>query len=136
MRAARERLARLEEAVREQVTEDQERRALRVVIGQLQDFADTVNGGLDNADWTTRREIIRAVVKQIEIDEDDVSILYKVSPDGIVARVAERSLQHRWRGDGRVGVEGRTAPGCTGRWRRTAVARSSCRPDISSRIAA
>ena len=98
MRAARERLARLEEAVREQVTEDEERRALRVVIGRLQDFADTVNGGLDNADWTTRREIIRAVVKQIEIDKDDVRIVYKVSPDGIVPGVAEKSLHHRWRG--------------------------------------
>ena len=44
-----------------------------------------MNGGLDNADWTTRREIIRAVVKQIEIDEDDVRVLYKVSPDGIAS---------------------------------------------------
>ena len=50
-----------------------ERRALRVEIGRLQDFADTVKRGLHNADWTTRREIIRAVVKQIQIDEDDVS---------------------------------------------------------------
>ena len=93
VRAARERLTRLEEAVREQITEDQGRRALRVVIGRLQDFADTVNGGLDNVDCTTRREIIRAVVKQIEIDEHDVRILYKITPDGTAPRVTEKSFR-------------------------------------------
>ena len=99
VRAARERLSRLEEALRHQMTEDHERRALRVVIGRLQDFADTVNGGLDSADWTTRREIIRAVVKQIEIDEQEVRIMYKITPDGAAPRGAQRSLQDRWRGE-------------------------------------
>ena len=88
VRTARERLSRLEEAMRQQMTEDQERRALRVVIGRLQDFADTVKGGLENADWMTRRGVIRAVVKQIEIDKHDVRIMYKITPDGAATRVA------------------------------------------------
>lgn len=97
VRAARERLTRLEEAVRAQLTEDQQRRTLRLVIGRLNDFADTVKGGLHDADWTTRREIIRAVVKQIEIDENDVRILYKIAPDGATPGVSQGSLQHRRR---------------------------------------
>ena len=40
VRAAKERLVRLEKVIREQLTEDHEGRALRVVIGRLQDFAD------------------------------------------------------------------------------------------------
>ena len=53
---------------------------LRLVIGQLEGFAQRVNEGLGEADWRTRREVIRALVKRVEIDESEVQVVYKVRP--------------------------------------------------------
>lgn len=38
----------------------------------MQEFADTVKEGLQVADWMTRREVVRAVVKRVEIGEENV----------------------------------------------------------------
>ena len=35
--------------------------------------------GLEEADWLTRREIIRALVKQIEVRDSEVRIVYRVN---------------------------------------------------------
>ena len=35
--------------------------------------------GLEEADWCTRREIIRALVKQIEVSDEQVRIVYRVN---------------------------------------------------------
>jgi site-specific DNA recombinase len=50
------------------------------VIGQLEGFAQRVDEGLGAADWRTRREVIRALVKRVEIDETEVRVVYKVRP--------------------------------------------------------
>ena len=75
---ARERLARLEaeaQASREREDED-----LRLVLDQFQTFAEQVRQGLGNADWQTRREIIRALVKRVEIGPEEARIVYRVAP--------------------------------------------------------
>jgi site-specific DNA recombinase len=80
IRRARERLGHLEaEAESERVRRTSERE-LQEIIGQLEEFAQQVRGGLDNADGSTRREIIRCLVKRIEVDETEVRIVYKVNP--------------------------------------------------------
>jgi len=53
---------------------------LRLVIGQLQEFAGRVGDGVQHADWTTRRDLIRTLVKRVEIDKEDVRIVYRLSP--------------------------------------------------------
>ncbi len=35
---------------------------------------------LHEPDWATRREIVRALVKQVEIDDQEVRVVYRVSP--------------------------------------------------------
>jgi site-specific DNA recombinase len=77
---ARERLAQLE---REAETERQRRASeqeLRDVSSQLERFGDRVRDGLQNADRPTRREIIRTLVKRVEIGESEVRVVYKVNP--------------------------------------------------------
>ena len=59
IRAARERLARLQAEARERADADAEERELRLVIGQFGDFAERVGSGLQEADWATRRGIVR-----------------------------------------------------------------------------
>lgn len=55
-------------------------RELTLVIGQLEDFAAKVGSGLDQLDGSGRREIIRAVVRRIEIDGDQVEVVFRVPP--------------------------------------------------------
>jgi len=99
LRRAKDRLARLEAEAQAQAERETEEQQLRLVIGRLQEFAEKLKTGLQEADWTTRREIIRALVKRVEIDKEDMRIVYKVSP-GPFADGPERGImQHCWRGD-------------------------------------
>jgi site-specific DNA recombinase len=77
---ARERLSRLKQEatkVQEQATQ---RKELRLVLGQLEDFTAQVRRGLDKADFAKKREIIRCLVKAIKIEGGHVRITYRVSP--------------------------------------------------------
>jgi site-specific DNA recombinase len=51
---------------------------MRLVIDNLQTFAERVKSGLGEADWTTRRELIRMLVKRIEIEKEQVRLVYKM----------------------------------------------------------
>jgi hypothetical protein len=73
IRRAKERLAALEAQAKTQADLEVRERELRLVIGRLQEFGERVKQGLDGADWSTRREIIRTLVKRIEIGEGDVA---------------------------------------------------------------
>jgi site-specific DNA recombinase len=77
---ARERLFQLESVSRVEEERQTAEQELRQVIGQLEGFSLRVNEGLVDADWRTRREVIRAVVKRVEIDESEVRVVYKVRP--------------------------------------------------------
>jgi site-specific DNA recombinase len=97
MRRARERLARLQAAVRARAAEEAEARDVRLILERLEEFAQRVRAGLDQADWTMRREIIRALVKRIEIGDDGVRIVYKVNPGPSVDAPERGSLHYCWR---------------------------------------
>jgi site-specific DNA recombinase len=77
--AFRERLGRLEAEAKEQADLEAQERELRLVIGRLQEFAARVKEGLEEADWSTRREIIRSLVKRVEVAEGEVRVVYRVS---------------------------------------------------------
>ena len=51
---------------------------MRHVIGQLEAFAEQVRGKLDTADWTPQRQLISTLVKRVEIDEEEVRVIYRV----------------------------------------------------------
>ena len=69
---------------------------LRLVIGQLEEFAKRVSQELQEPDWDTRREVVRALVKKVEIDEQEVRIVYRVSPSPFEGGPQQGSLQHCW----------------------------------------
>ena len=94
--AARERLARLEDDRRQQIGEATREAELRLVIGQLEEFARRVSEELQEPSWETRREVVRALVKKIEIDEQEVRIVYRVSPSPFEGRPQQGRLQHCW----------------------------------------
>lgn len=98
LRNAKGRLKKLEaeiQAVLDQAAAEDE---LRLVIGQFEEFAQRVSDGLHQGDWTTRREIIRALVKRIEIGPESVRVVYKVAPAPFAsAPDSGGSLQNCWR---------------------------------------
>ena len=80
MGRAKDRLGQLQAQAKAITDADAQRRELRLVIGRLGDFADRVAGSLQEADWATRREMIRALVKEVQVGEENVRIVYRVSP--------------------------------------------------------
>ena len=98
IRRAKERLTSLKSELEQRANKEEQRNAMRLVIGRMREFAEKVTDGLERADWATRRAIIRAVVKRVEIDEEEVRIIYKISPDPVDGDCQILSLQHCWRG--------------------------------------
>jgi site-specific DNA recombinase len=94
--AARERLSRLEDERKRTTDEENQESELRLVIGQLEEFAARVREGLREPGWATQREIIRALVKQVEIDEGEVHVIYRVSPSPFESSPQQGRSQHCW----------------------------------------
>jgi site-specific DNA recombinase len=90
----RERIAALDEQAQQLAQAATLQDDLRLIIGRLDEFAARVKGGLEEADWSTRRELIRAVVKRVEIGKEDVNIVFRVSPDPFVESPNKDILQH------------------------------------------
>jgi site-specific DNA recombinase len=94
--AARVRLAKLEDECRQRIDEANQEVELRLVIGHLEEFARHVSQELQEPDWDTRREVLRALVKKVEIDEQEVRIVYRVSPSPFEGGPQQGSFQHCW----------------------------------------
>ena len=91
---SRNRLSGLNEQIGVLQQEQRQEQELRLVVGQLEAFSQTVEDGLGEADWMTKREVIRTLVKQIEIDKEAVKVVYRVN-DLPFARAPEKGLsQH------------------------------------------
>jgi site-specific DNA recombinase len=95
LRRARERLGALEaEAGAAQQRQAQEH-DLQAVVGHLQGFARRVTEGLQEADWATQRDILRALVKRVEVHAEEVRVVYKVDPRPFADGPEGGCLHHR-----------------------------------------
>jgi site-specific DNA recombinase len=56
------------------------RTTLSLVIGQLEDFARRVHDRVAEVDWRARRDLIRMLIKRVEIDRDDVNVVFRIDP--------------------------------------------------------
>jgi hypothetical protein len=69
-------MSQLEAEARDEVDRQTLEQELRLVIGQSEGFAQRIDEGLGEADWRTRREVIRALAKRVDIDETEVRVVY------------------------------------------------------------
>ena len=92
----RQRLTELEDQDRHLRTELTQQAELRLVITQLEDFALKVKDGLAEADWLTKRDLIRTLVQRVEIGPETVNVVFRVIPDPFESSPDSGSLQHRW----------------------------------------
>ena len=76
-----------------------ERANLQVMIEHVEMFAERVQAGLQDADWQTRREIMRALIKQVMVGEEGIRIVYKVQPCPFESGPERGRSQHCWRRD-------------------------------------
>jgi len=73
---------------------------LRLVIARLEDFAAKVRDGLAEVDWLMKRELIRTLVKRVEIGKEEVNVVFRVTPPPFDSSSDGGSLQDCWRGHG------------------------------------
>src|SRR5215469_2964761 len=100
----RQRLARVEEQRQALAEEAALQGELQLIIGRLEDFAAKLHDGLEAADWTSKRDLIRALVKRVEVARDDVNIVFRIDPYPGDTDPEKKSLQLcRGRGEPLVG---------------------------------
>jgi site-specific DNA recombinase len=90
----RQRIAKLESEATVLQDEAEQARSLQLVIGKLETFATMVQDRLDKADWPMRRDIIRTLVRRIEIDDQCVRVIFRVDPPPGSSGDPRRILQH------------------------------------------
>ncbi len=67
-------------------------REVELAINNLESFISGVITSLDNLDWLGKRDIIRRVVKRIEVDHEELKIVYKINK--LSAQKESLTLQH------------------------------------------
>jgi site-specific DNA recombinase len=92
---ARQRLEALEGEAQAAAERAAQEETVDAVVGQLHEFARRVAEGLEEASWATRREILRALIKRVEVDAEEVRVVYKVDPRPFVEGPAGGRLQDR-----------------------------------------
>jgi site-specific DNA recombinase len=93
LKSGRERLTKLEADAQTLAAQEAQRAEVRLALTRLQEFAEQVKQGLEQADWATRREVIRALVKRVEVGTQEVRIVYRVAPVPFVERPTGGVLQ-------------------------------------------
>jgi site-specific DNA recombinase len=74
----KQRLSQLQERRQASLEAAEAERDLSLVVSQLEDFSAKVAQGLDALDETGAREIIRALVRRIEIDDSRIEVIFRV----------------------------------------------------------
>jgi site-specific DNA recombinase len=92
----KQRIREREEQLQQWAAEALQQRELRLLIGQLQEFVMKVQQNLATADWALQREIVRALVRRVEIDKQEVTVVFRVRTDPDGQHPEKKSWQHCW----------------------------------------
>jgi site-specific DNA recombinase len=79
----KQRMSQLQERYQEARDAAEVERNLSLVISRLEDFSAKVTNGLDGLDRSGMRDVIRILVRRIEIDDGHIEVVFRVpSPEG------------------------------------------------------
>jgi site-specific DNA recombinase len=98
----RQRTTTLRAELRQTRAEQSARHAAQAACECFETFAEKIRAGIGVEDFATRIKIIRLLVKEISVSNDEITIVYKVYPDPFEGAPAEGLLQHYPR---QLGVE-------------------------------
>jgi site-specific DNA recombinase len=68
-------------------------RELQLIIGRVEEFAAQVHQNLEALEWQRQREILRALVRRVEIGLDQVQVVFRVDAFTGEANPEKKSLQ-------------------------------------------
>jgi DNA invertase Pin-like site-specific DNA recombinase len=91
----RGRIDKLEEQAQRLADEAALEAELRLIVGRLEEFREKVKDGLEEAAWSTRRNMIRALVKRVEVGEGEVNVVFRVDQNPFDPSPERGSSQHR-----------------------------------------
>jgi site-specific DNA recombinase len=94
----KERLQKLEHEEESVGKAEWDRDHVQVLIEHVELFAKRVKAGLKNADWQARREIMRALIQQVEVGEEGIHVTYKAQPRPFDQSPNRGCSQHCWSG--------------------------------------
>ena len=80
IRRAKDRSAHLEGQLQFQADLTAQRGELLLIITRLEDFTSRIKDGLHHADWGTKRDLVRALVRRVEIGPDGANVVFRVDP--------------------------------------------------------
>jgi site-specific DNA recombinase len=106
LREAKRNLRDLEAECKLLVEREAREQELRGVMVCLEQFAEQVRDRLTAADWQLRRELIRALVKRVEVGPDEVRIVYRVDIHPFDQAPRRGDLRH-WLRDRLAALQGR-----------------------------
>jgi len=89
----RQRILQLEEQRQELIDVTALQTEIRLIVGRLEEFAGKIAVGLEDSDWLSKREMIRALVKRVEVTPDRVNVVFRVDPYPGEANPEKKSLQ-------------------------------------------
>src|SRR5207245_11353096 len=93
MTRVRPRRARLEQQRQAVAAEAAVQGELPLMIGRLEDVAAKRHDGLEAAHCASQRDLIRALVKRVEVARDDVNVVFRLDPYPGDADPEKKSLQ-------------------------------------------
>ncbi len=76
---------------------------LSLVIGRLEDFAKRVHDKMPEVDWLMQRELIRTLVKRVEINQDDVNVVFRADATLPTPDLTSPGQNSLWQDCGKVG---------------------------------
>jgi len=92
-RRARQRLSELEAEASSLAEKRSQAEGQEAILSGFKQYAELVTQGLDSADWAARREIIRTLIKRVEISEEEVHIVYRIGEQPM-ASTTKRGVLH------------------------------------------
>ena len=80
------------------------RGTLSLIVGRFEDFAQRVRGRMAEVDWSLQRDLIRTLVKRVEIDHDGINVVFRVAPSPSDPGPSDPDGKRTWQGCGWSGV--------------------------------
>ena len=74
MTRLRQRIAHIEAQCEALADEELLQREMHLIVSRLDEFAAQVGRNLDDLEWATKREIIRALVRRVEVGLEHVQV--------------------------------------------------------------
>jgi hypothetical protein len=95
----RARLQHLEAQVQHLKAKEEVEEEWRSMMGRLETCAAKVHDGLQQADLHTRRAIMRSLVKRVEVEQQHLRVVFRVSPTSVPP--SSDNVPHNWPDSGR-----------------------------------